>query len=757
MTGLKRTELEWDKYIDYLKEAINESKAMRRAEEKPMSTPKGAAEPHVTSRSVHSRMAADVAKRIANGLELNGEYIYTAMLMHDLGHPFSAHEGEEIFNTIGQRKNCGFFHHNAKGVEIVQAEGIMEKAIEKIPNIGNNPVLRKKLEEEFYYFYDVIISHDGEATRRERNKKETEYPSMQEAVKQKLRQANSHNNYKFVAQTPEGKIAKMADVIAYVATDIRDGFRIGIINGFSENYLALLGEMFTTEFTDRQGYIANGRRLLNEIQSRKLRELDKDMRTQENQEVLKMANKIIERCRAQGIDIFSMDETEMEKLSIVIDETIETIRKQSKNKSYEERQFANADIQKLKEFVGKLIRINSDTVDSITARMQDYFITDILNETREESIDKDNRINYLREQLRKEPDNITLQKQLEEEGRSTIDVKFSQKAERLFDFIRQLNYQEIVQYTKWDYQIDAQPKAAKRLVEIAARSLQNTGAIRNKFYDRSIRKQIEPEALRYMNTSEIDEEQYEDEKKRIGLRSIRNNTHIQCPVEKYSASSEERRKKQFFREVYNFSQKQGSNFATRYNNAFAAIPTTVRKNVEQALEYDETFTNKVREIRRKMLEKYDNDYEKARLHKQEFIDELIGQEYGTLEEITRILERALQPSTYLDEYEEQENKKIQEEILRQYKSIEEARTHIEEIISTRIEEARANMEEIVANQLAIDYISGMTDRSFNDLATKMGYMAHDHFTAKRTKQPSSSVVGLIKKNNQELQEEENER
>ena len=60
-----KTELIWDKYIDYLIETINESKFMKRAEDKPMSAPKGKLEPHLTSRATHERNAADIAKRIA--------------------------------------------------------------------------------------------------------------------------------------------------------------------------------------------------------------------------------------------------------------------------------------------------------------------------------------------------------------------------------------------------------------------------------------------------------------------------------------------------------------------------------------------------------------------------------------------------------------------------------------------------------------------------------------------------------------------
>ena len=224
MGKMKRTNLVWDNYMDYLVDAINESKFMKRAEHKPMSTPTTATESHISTRSTHLRESADVAKRLAKGLGLNEDYIYAAMLMHDAGHPFSAHEGEEIFNYMGELYNTQYFHHNAKGIEIILSEDICGKAISKIPNIDNNPELRQQLEEEFYYFLDVVISHDGEANKKEMTKAETYYPTIKDALIAKLRSANTQNSYKFIAQTPEGKIAKFADVIAYLASDMQDRF-----------------------------------------------------------------------------------------------------------------------------------------------------------------------------------------------------------------------------------------------------------------------------------------------------------------------------------------------------------------------------------------------------------------------------------------------------------------------------------------------------------------------------------------------------
>lgn len=758
MVRMKKTELTWDKYMDYLIETIDESKFMRRAETKPTSTPKAASESHVTSRATHSKIAANIAKRLADGLDLNGEYIYAGMLMHDAGHPFSAHEGEEIFNKFGKRKNCGFFHHNAKGVEVIRAEGIRDKAISKIPNINENPELREQLETEFDYFLDVIISHDGEATRGERNRKETQYPSMHDAVKDKLKRANSFNDYKFVAQTPEGKLAKMADVIAYLATDIQDGFRIGIIEDFDDDYLALLGEVLTTGYSTREGYITCAKNKIKEVKESKLRELKSEMKKPENEAILANANEIIKRAEQQGVNVTSMRDEELQKIDAIMEQKIQEIKDKSEGMSEEEKQFMYADIEKLKEFVGKMLSVNSSVVQEITSRMQEYFINDIVTETRAKTEEKEKTILELREKLALNPGDKELRKQLEDEEKDTpVNPKFSYKAEKLFDNIKNLNYKKIVQYTKWDYQIEQQPEAAKELVTIAAKALKETGAIRNKFYDIAIRREVESEALQYMRVKTVDESQYEKNKEKYGIRAIK---RAKTPEngEKYTAKGKqasENRKHQLCREVYNNVQKEGDNFAVKFNNVFAAIPKTVEMVVDEAISYDEPFTRRVNATRNIIKAEYDGKIEKLDdPDKQERLALLlVGRGICKPNQTADTIKQAMRSYGYLERYEEEENRKNQSKLLEQYGTIEEVKKHRDEIIQERIEQARNNMEEKMAYQLAIDYISGMTDRSFNDLAIRTGYMSYDDLDTKRGTTRSSSVVDLIAKNNKENGEE----
>lgn len=222
MGKMQRTNLAWDDYMDYLTTAIKNDATFRKAGDRPMMLLRTDSESDISSRLSHLLESAEVARIITKELELNNKFIYNSMLMHDLGHTPNAHEGEVIQNKLAELFNIQAFHHNANGVDVAINSDICGKAISMIPKIDEMPELKEQLEDEFYYFLDVIISHDGEANITDMTRPETKYDSLEEAVKTKQRLANSSDIYKFVAQTPEGKIAKFADVIAYMASDLRD-------------------------------------------------------------------------------------------------------------------------------------------------------------------------------------------------------------------------------------------------------------------------------------------------------------------------------------------------------------------------------------------------------------------------------------------------------------------------------------------------------------------------------------------------------
>ena len=752
MGKMQKTNLVWDEYVDYLIDAINGSKFMKRAENKPMSTPKTATESHISTRSIHLRESADVAKRLAKGLGLNENYIYTAMLMHDAGHPFSAHEGEEIFSQLGEIDNTQYYHHNAKGVEVIISEDICGKAISKIPNIENNPELRKKLEEEFYYFLDVVISHDGEATKANMMRKETPYNTIREAVETKRRSANSQNNYKFTAQTSEGKIAKFADVIAYLSSDMQDGFRLGILKGFSDNYLELFGEMFSQDYpVTREEKIDCGKRIIEQIKMQNLREIrdTKGFLGKQNKDVQKALSNILDKIKEEKIDIYTGDIVAIQEILDSEKEAFrkariqqffekngadipEEIRTGLENKMLEkikagipldnfEEKFAdslnriNSEATKIDEFGAKMLRVRSSVVYEITSRMKEYFINDLLKNSQ-----------------------------------NTDTPQFSNAGWDLFFKAKDLNYKEFVQYTNWDYQTTQMPRAALELVEQCANSLVKSGAIRNKFYDEEIISLVtDDKAKEYMRTPYRQEDSYEGYKQRNRIGDINAFSKISKII--FRGSKKERNRKENYREnpkrnikslakpskcgfkgtkkqqalmklysdLYSYVQNEDEVFAMRYQDTFNAIPIRIRRKVELALEP-------------KIEEKVDKEKDS---------DDLVK------------TKKHFQKHLYHDELKQQVYT-IRRELTEKYGTLDLTEEQISGYVNEQIESELRTMEMKIARQLAKEYLAGMTDRSFVDIAIKTGHLSQEVINkGKRGTILSETVLNLrqdIKKQNKTL-------
>lgn len=673
MKKMQRTNLTWDKYIDYLIDAINESKFMKRAEHKPMSTPKTATESHISTRSIHLRESADVAKRLAKGLGLNEDYIYAAMLMHDAGHPFSAHEGEEIFNYLGEIYDTQYFHHNAKGVEIILSEDICGKAISKIPNIESNPKLREQLEAEFDYFLDVVISHDGEANKKEMTKPETQYGTIKEALRAKVKSANTKNVYKFIAQTPEGKIAKFADVIAYLSSDMQDGFRLGILKGFSDDYLELFGQMFSTEYpVTREERIECGRRIIEQMKQQNLREKrqTKDFMLHLDKDVQIALSAILGKIKQLNIDINTADITALqeifdkEKASFrrkKIDTFFKTTganipkeqRKDLEKRICEkleqgitleesEKQFAEelnvieTGTNKIEEFATKMLRTRSSVVYEVTSKMKEYFINDLI-----------------------------------ENSQNSATPQMSNAGWDLFFRAKALNYSEFVKSTNWNYQTEEYPEAALELVEACSESLIKSGAIRNKFYDLDVRKYvIDPEALSYMQVQYRPESIYTSYRKQNGIGDLKALTKPSKGT--YKGSKEQYALMKLFGDLYSYVQNEDKVFALRYENTFNAIKTRVAQKINNALTVAHQSKN----------------------------------------------------SLYRKKSQEQINA-IRQEVEKIYGTTDLTVEQREEFISQKIQSELNQMERKMAIQLSTDYLAGMTDRSFAEISIQTGYLSPD--------------------------------
>lgn len=142
---------------------------------------------HFRTRLTHTLEVSQIARAIARGLYLNENLTEAMSLGHDLGHTPFGHTGEDVLNEICEEG----FRHNEQSLRVVD---VLEK------ETGINLTFEVR---------DGILNHTGDG----------------------------------VAQTPEGKIIKFADRIAYINHDIDDALRAGVLSGdiIPKEYTDVLG------------------------------------------------------------------------------------------------------------------------------------------------------------------------------------------------------------------------------------------------------------------------------------------------------------------------------------------------------------------------------------------------------------------------------------------------------------------------------------------------------------------------------------
>ena len=129
---------------------------------------------HYSTRMTHTLEVSRVARTIARGLGLNEDLTEAAALGHDLGHTPFGHAGERILNEIMP----GGFRHNEHSLRVV----------DRLENNGDGLNLT-------YEVRRGIQCHSGPQT----------------------------------AETLEGRIVRLSDMIAYLSADIDDALRGGVL------------------------------------------------------------------------------------------------------------------------------------------------------------------------------------------------------------------------------------------------------------------------------------------------------------------------------------------------------------------------------------------------------------------------------------------------------------------------------------------------------------------------------------------------
>jgi dGTPase len=159
------------------RDRIVHSKAFRRLKHKTQVfiAPEG---DHYRTRLTHTLEACGIARTVARALGLNEDLTEAIGLGHDLGHPPFGHTGEEALDAA-LRERCGAgFKHNAHSLRVVD---VLERG-------GRGLNLTEQVR-------DGILNHTGAAK----------------------------------PATPEGRIVKLVDRVAYINHDIDDALRAGIL------------------------------------------------------------------------------------------------------------------------------------------------------------------------------------------------------------------------------------------------------------------------------------------------------------------------------------------------------------------------------------------------------------------------------------------------------------------------------------------------------------------------------------------------
>lgn len=165
------------------RDRILHSKAFRRLQYKTqvLLLPKG---DHYRTRLTHTLEVTQIARTIARALRLNEDLTEAIALGHDLGHTPFGHAGEEILNKLVKN---GFSHYK----QSLRVVDVLERNGE-----GLNLTIEVR---------DGILKHS------------------------KGKGSIISQNPEFKAMTLEGRIVRIADIIAYLNHDLDDAIRAGVI------------------------------------------------------------------------------------------------------------------------------------------------------------------------------------------------------------------------------------------------------------------------------------------------------------------------------------------------------------------------------------------------------------------------------------------------------------------------------------------------------------------------------------------------
>ena len=709
---MSRTSLLWDNYWWAIEDAFILLGSTYRAADKPMAAMKGKFEPHLTNRLLHQINAAAKMEEAASRLYLNEKLAKNGMFAHDNGHPFSAHDGEEIFDEIGEIYDLCYFHHNERSVEVLEADELLktallfvkddmadhEKNFDKMNEDQRETYLKykeytlKRLEEEFYYIMDITISHDGEASPKSLadgpDKRYEKFTSIKDIVRDKERRSKTKKgDYKFIAQTPEGMLGKYADVFAYLTTDIMDGYRLGIFRLLNDDYLEIYGKILSDSLDKtREEYIA--------IAKAKVAEYTKLFSTNaingiesESPEMKRVIENALQRIEEENLDIRLITEKKyfeqqkkdmnpqnederkkMEEYFANIEREGEKVLKRIKEIASEELlRFGDLEeIQKMSpgertilvsrtaNNIWAQICSNSKTLAAITSEVSDYFMDDLVENSRGKEI-----------------------------------PQLSEKAAQIYADAKHWGYKHYVPEVKTIYQKKILPVNTLKIIEYFASKIMEKGIIEDKLVDVTRQGLIPEEKLECINEQLNTRRQKGETEKSKWIMSV-----LSIVDKTFNTTKPIKETDKIVARMRDLLHKQDERFALTYDYLYDAIESRTRDKIEKVLVSDYTA----------------DIMESNGVKKIEDLNELDLRLIKELDEFRAIVE--YNNPELLQDYKNNPKKYEQEK---------------EKIIQTLMTNERKKIIQKMAYQIVCDYISGKTDTDIKNLAIELGIMTEEQY------------------------------
>lgn len=217
----------------------------------------------ISRRGLHVQLVSRIARTIGKVLNLNLDLIEAIALGHDIGHTPFGHAGERFLNEIYHEKTRRYFNHNVHSVRVLDKILCQNLSLETLSG---------------------IISHNGEKEKirlcPSKLNKFDEFDAIVEKCYTKEKYGDT-----LIANTLEGCLVRLCDIIAYVGKDRQDAEKARITTSKVKYAKTSMGETnaeiiknFTVDIIENsygKEYISMSEQAFNDLKSLKAENYEK--------------------------------------------------------------------------------------------------------------------------------------------------------------------------------------------------------------------------------------------------------------------------------------------------------------------------------------------------------------------------------------------------------------------------------------------------------------------------------------------------